>query len=117
MQMSFIVEGFHDEDVLKSLFPSCTCLVLQRPLSRKRIWDEVVSLSLSHPDTLILTDPDEEGDRLAQRVWAVAPHLVRVPIPVEEATCFRGRKKKIGVEHCEPERLKAFILPFLLHPR
>lgn len=109
MKVGFIVEGFHDEDKMKEVLPDCLCVTMKRTCSYRRIKMDLLVLMEQCEQVFVLTDPDGEGDRLAQMVLNDFPDLVRIHIDPEEAKCIRHHKLKIGVEHCTNEYLLSVL--------
>lgn len=58
---------------------------------------------------ILLVDPDEAGEQLANMVHTVFPHLKQVFLNREECLCYRNQKLKVGVEHCSNEYLKSVL--------
>ena len=112
-QFTFIVEGFHDEDTLRPIFPDVKYIVTHgRPYNSKL--EQAIKLALRKQETvLILTDPDEHGDLIANSIQLKHPDFKRIRINPDNCHCTRHHHHKIGIEHADPMYLKQVITPYL----
>lgn len=112
-RITFIVEGFNDEQTLKQIYPDVNYIITKgRPYNTKI--KQALNLALKNKDTiLILTDPDEHGDLIAKSIQQHYPYLKRIRIDPDKCRCVRQHHPKIGIEHADLEYLKQFITPYL----
>jgi ribonuclease M5 len=108
MKVGYIVEGFNDEQKLKSINPEIRCAVTQGTRFTNRTRMDIQALINECDVVYILTDPDEAGDQLAQSIQQEFP-LARIYLDPDKAVCYRFNKKKIGVEHCDEEYLRSML--------
>lgn len=110
MQYGYVVEGFNDKAKVNKAFPDALCVVTKGTRMNGRVKMDVKE-ALSQCDQLVLlTDPDEAGDLLAEMVLKEFPTLTRVHLEREKCLCLRNRKWKVGVEHCDTDYLKEMLL-------
>ncbi|MFE8701046.1 toprim domain-containing protein [Cytobacillus sp. FJAT-54145] len=113
MKVGFVVEGFNDETLVKQLFPDSVVVVAKGTRVNNRVKQEIQSALDVCDQVFLLTDPDPAGDWLANKVQETFPHLTRIPIAPQKASCYRHHKWKIGVEHCDPSYLLSQISLYL----
>jgi ribonuclease M5 len=56
-------------------------------------------------EVFILTDPDDTGNLIAQRIQEIYP-IKRIMIDRNKAKCLFGDRWRYGVEYCEEEYLR-----------
>lgn len=107
-RIGFIVEGFNDEKTVLKAFPDAKFVVTKGTRYNNRVRMDISELLTICDNVFILTDPDEEGERIAQTILKEF-RLPRILIDEKEAKCLRNRKLKTGVEHCDVDYLKSTI--------
>lgn len=109
MRCGFLVEGFNDEQKVKQVFPDALFVVTKGTRMNGRVKMDVKAVLTQCDQFVLLTDPDEAGDVLANMVLREFPTLSRVRLDREKCLCLRNRKWKVGVEHCDVEYLKEML--------
>lgn len=113
MKYGFVVEGFNDEKKVNQVVPNSLCVVTNGTRMNGRVKTDVDEALETCDEVFLLTDPDEAGDQLAEMVLGHYPFLKRVRLDREQCLCYRNRKLKVGVEHCDKEYLRSVLMPHL----
>ncbi|MCA1066148.1 toprim domain-containing protein (plasmid) [Rossellomorea sp. AcN35-11] len=71
--MGFVVEGFNDEKKVKKVLPNSLCVVTKGTRMNGRVKMDVNEALKQCDELLLLTDPDEAGDKLADMVLGHYP--------------------------------------------
>jgi ribonuclease M5 len=111
-KLGYIVEGFNDERSILDVDPDAVVIVTKGTRFDKRVKIAIEKAIEECEMVFIMTDPDEPGESLAEKIKNKYWDLPRVEIAADRAEAFRHNftKKKIGVEHCEPDYLKEVIV-------
>lgn len=115
MKYGFVVEGFHDEEKVKRVLPNAYVVVTKGTRFDNRVKMDVEQMFTVCDVSFLLSDPDEAGEQLANKLLDVFPQLHRVMLEEKECICYRNKKRKVGVEHCSDEYLMNVLslhLPF-----
>lgn len=109
----FIVEGFNDERTILKVMPEARFAVTNGTRYNNRVRMDIQSLVESCDTVFILTDPDNEGDRISNYILQDF-EFERIHVDKKEAMCLRNNKWKTGVEHCDIEYLRSVIHEHIL---
>ncbi|MDA1675454.1 MULTISPECIES: toprim domain-containing protein [Bacillus cereus group] len=112
--MGFVVEGFHDELKLLSVYPTAYVVVTKGTRFDKRVVMDVNKAMLNCDKVFLLTDPDDAGDWLAERLSNEFPNLERMMLNPNECLSYRKNKVKVGVEHCSNKYLLSVLSQYLI---
>lgn len=104
MIIGYIVEGFNDEAAVLRIRPDSKIAVTKGTRYNRRVKMDIEKVIEESDVTFILTDPDEPGKQLADFIHEEYS-LPRIAVDPEQAICYRNGRKKIGIEHCDPEYL------------
>lgn len=108
MKVGYVVEGFNDERTILGIFPDAVIAVTKGTRYNRRVRMDIQKTIDQCDVVFILTDPDEPGDLLAEYVHKEFD-LTRIQVDPEQAICYRNGKKKIGIEHCDPDYLQRLL--------
>lgn len=111
--MGFVVEGFNDEQKVKEVVPYAVCVVTKGTRMNGRVKMDMEKALKECDEVFLLTDPDEAGGQLAAMILQHYPQLKRITLEREQCLCYRNRKLKVGVEHCEPTYLKSVLSHYI----
>lgn len=111
-KLGFIVEGHHDAQLLKKLFPDSETVVTNGTKYNNRTKMDIDKMIPLVDLVLFATDPDESGDSIYEKVSKDYP-FERVLFEVEECRCYRHHRHKIGIEHANEVYLKETIEKFV----
>ena len=103
MSSVIVVEGFHDEARLKSIFPDANIVVT----NGSEISIDTIGLikALSKNNTIIIfTDPDAPGERIRNEITLAVPDAYHAFLRKKDAISKNG--KKVGIEHASAECIK-----------
>lgn len=113
MRYGFIVEGFNDEAKLREVVPNAHFVVTKGTRMNGRVKMDLESALGVCDEVFLLTDPDEAGDILASMINKLHPTLKRVTLDRNKCLCYRGRKLKVGVEHCDRDYLRGVLESYI----
>lgn len=113
--MGFVVEGFHDEAKLLTVYPEAYVVVTNGTRFNRKVTSDVKQALSVCEKVFLLTDPDEAGDWLAKKLSDVFPSLERVALSKDKCLCYRGNKVKVGVEHCSNDYLFLVLSQYLIN--
>ena len=110
----FIVEGIKDEErirgVLTELYGEFLIGILKGTRFSKREISMTKLMLNSCEKVFVLSDPDEAGDWIANKLLTKFPELERINVDPDEANCFRWKGWKYGVEYCSDEYLRKILV-------
>lgn len=112
-QLTFIVEGFHDEEKLKQLYPTAKYIITHGRPYNSKLKQPLISALTNKETVICLSDPDERGDLIAKSIQRVYPEVIRIRIDPEKCRCTRQHHHKIGIEHADLDYLRACIESYL----
>lgn len=98
-----VVEGKHDEQKIKSIFPSVECIVT----NGSEISDETLNLIYEASKTreiILFLDPDFPGKKITNKILQTNGSFQIAYINKEKAKSKNN--KKIGIEHASVEDIK-----------
>lgn len=94
--MIVIVEGKHDYEKLKSIFPSLYILMSNGTEVSDSFLNQVKTLSKTNEIVLCL-DPDYPGEKIRRKIMEVVPNAMHVYANKKDA--ISKNKRKVGIEH------------------
>ncbi|MDD4069609.1 MAG: ribonuclease M5 [Candidatus Izemoplasmatales bacterium] len=101
-----VVEGFHDESRIKSVYPNVECIVT----NGSEISEETLSLiyraSLIN-DVVLFLDPDTPGKKITNKILETKGIYKFAYISSEKAK--NTQNTKVGVEHASTEDIKSSL--------
>lgn len=110
-KFGFIVEGWHDEAIIRHVFPGIYPIVVLRGNGfSKSIQTAINTASHLCEKLYIATDPDTAGDMVAKKIQEVFD-LPRINFDREKCLAYdeRGKLRKVGVEHANPYYIEKTI--------
>lgn len=110
MQTIIIVEGTHDEALIKTVFPSQLCIITNGSEISLQTLNMIKELSL-HNKIIIFTDPDFPGERIRSKIHEIVPNAVDCFL--KKRDCISKNHKKVGVEHASLKDVKELLTPLL----
>lgn len=97
-----VVEGLHDEQKIKSIYPDASVIVT----GGSEISDETKSLIYQASigrGVILMLDPDYPGRQITQKILEI-PHITNIKIAaLSRHLAYSKNKKKIGIEHATKE--------------
>lgn len=114
MKLGFIVEGHHDTDKLKKVFPNSETVVTHGTRFTEKTRMDISKLQENVDLILVATDPDPSGDLLYEYI-SKEYDFPRIPFNPDECRCVRNHHHKIGIEHASNEYVKKSVDTFLLN--
>ena len=110
MSKIVVVEGTHDEALIKQVFKNQACVVTNGSEISKETLAMIKSLSFDN-EIIIFTDPDHPGEKIRARVHEEVPNAIDCFIKKND--CISKNKKKVGVEHASKEEIATLLGPYL----
>ena len=98
-----IVEGTHDVQHLKKLFPTIEIISVNGSEIDEQALIYLKKLDITH-DMILCLDPDHAGERIRKKLSQSLKHVYHVFFNPEQARS--NNQKKIGVEHMSLEDIK-----------
>lgn len=101
-----VVEGFHDEQKIKSIFPEVECIVT----NGSEISDETLNLIYETSlvkEVILFLDPDYPGKQITNKILSTKGNYKLAYINKEKAISKNG--KKVGIEHATKEDIEASL--------
>lgn len=97
-----VVEGHHDEQKLKSIYPDISCIVTGGSAISEDTLSLIEQASLRR-GVILMLDPDYPGQQITQKILQI-PSLHNVKIAaLKRSQAFSKNGRKIGVEHASKE--------------
>jgi len=97
-----VVEGLHDEQKIKSIYPEANCIVT----GGSEISDETKSLifqAAKQRGVILMLDPDYPGRQITQKILDI-PNIENIKIAaLNRQLAYSKNRKKIGIEHASNE--------------
>lgn len=106
MNSIIIVEGIHDEMLIKSIYPEANVIITNGSEIKEETLAMIQKLSKNN-EIIVFTDPDYPGERIRNLVTAVVPEAKQAFIRKKDA--ISHNKKKVGVEHASKETIIASL--------
>jgi len=113
MKYGFIVEGFNDEFKLKAVLPHVHVVVTKGTRLNNRVRMDIRSALEKCDAVFLLTDPDDAGKIIAEKLQKEFPMLERIELDVKECKCVRNNRLKIGMEHADKHYLAGVLQKYV----
>lgn len=110
MSKIIVVEGTHDEALIKQAFKGQSCIVTNGSEISKETLAMISELSKEN-EIIVFTDPDFPGEKIRARVHEACP--AARDCFIKKKDCISKNKKKVGVEHASVMEIKELLTPFL----
>lgn len=94
MSKIVVVEGTHDEALIKQVFKGQACIVTNGSEISKETLALISSLSKDN-DIIVFTDPDHPGERIRARVHEVVPKAIDCFI--KKVIAFQKTKRRLAL--------------------
>lgn len=91
-----VVEGKHDEQKIKSVYPDVECIVTNGSEISKETLSLIYQTSLVR-EVIIFTDPDYPGKQITQKILDTKGKY-KIAF-LEKSKAISKNKKKVGIEH------------------
>jgi len=98
-----VVEGKHDEQKIKSIYPEVECLVTNGSEISKETLSLIYQTSLVR-DVILFMDPDHPGKQITQKILDTKGNY-KIAF-IDKQLAISKNKKKVGVEHASKEDIK-----------
>jgi ribonuclease M5 len=98
-----VVEGKHDEQKIKSIFPNVECIVTNGSEISKETLSLITSLSKEN-EVILFLDPDSPGKKITEKILETKGSYKLAYINKKQA--ISKNKTKVGVEHASVEDIK-----------
>lgn len=95
-----VVEGKHDEQKLKSIFPGIQCIVTNGSSISQETLHLIEKTSLQQ-DVILFMDPDFPGKQITNKILETDGNYQIAFLPKSKAISANG--KKVGIEHASTE--------------
>jgi len=97
-----VVEGYHDEARIKSVFKDANCIVTNGSEISKETIELIKEMSKNHR-IIIFTDPDYPGERIRSIIEKEVGNVSHAFLNKKDA--ISKNKKKVGIEHASREAI------------
>lgn len=101
-----VVEGIHDQQRLKSIFPEIECLITNGSEISETTMDMIARANETRGIILFL-DPDFPGKRITSRILERVPN-VKIAF-IDKKSAISKNRKKVGIEHAGELALRAAL--------
>lgn len=98
-----VVEGHHDEQKIKSVYPEVECIVTNGSSISEKTLNLIYETNLAR-EVILFLDPDYPGKKITNEILKTKGNYKIVFISKEEA--ISKNRKKIGVEHASKSAIK-----------
>lgn len=96
MNSVIVVEGIHDEDRIRSIYPNAQVITTNgREVKKETI--ELIQLLSKTNQIIIFTDPDTPGEKIREIISNAVPEAAHAFLRKKDA--ISRNKKKVGIEH------------------
>ncbi len=102
----FVVEGTHDEALLKHVIPNINTISVGGSQIKKDVVDFLVKNENSF-DIVLLFDPDYAGENIRKKLSKLLTNPIHIFF--EQSDAISRNKKKIGIEHVNGDKLKVVL--------
>lgn len=93
-----VVEGYHDQQKLKSIYPEIECITTNGSEISKETLNLIYQLSFKH-EVILFLDPDYPGKRIMKKIIDTGGKYKLAYINKEKA--INKANTKVGVEHAK----------------
>jgi ribonuclease M5 len=97
-QQVIVVEGYHDEQKIKSVYPDIECIVTNGSEISRETLNLIYETSLLK-EVILFLDPDYPGKRITQKIMETQGKFKIAYIDKEKA--LNNSKTKVGIEHAK----------------
>jgi ribonuclease M5 len=101
-----VVEGIHDEQKIKSIYPEINCIVTNGSEISNETLNLIYKTSLKS-DVILFLDPDFPGKRIMNRIIETKGNYKLAYINKSKA--ISKNKTKVGIEHANTEDIKSAL--------
>ncbi len=102
MSSVIVVEGVHDENRIKSIYPELEVITTNgREISKDTL--ELIQKASKYNQIIIFTDPDAPGEKIRELISNVVPNAAHAFLRKKDA--ISKNKKKVGIEHATKEAI------------
>ena len=98
-----VVEGKHDEQKIKSIYPNLECIVTNGSEISKETLNLIYQTSLVR-DVIIFTDPDYPGKQITEKILNTNGKF-KIAF-LEKSKAISKNKKKVGIEHAAESNIR-----------
>lgn len=105
MSKIVVVEGTHDEALIKQVFKNQACVVTNGSEISKETLAMIKSLSFDN-EIIIFTDPDHPGEKIRARVHEVVPNAIDCFIKKND--CISKIRKRLALSTQVKKKLPLF---------
>ena len=98
-----VVEGKHDEQKIKSIYPEVECIVTNGSEISKETLSLIYQTSLVR-DVILFMDPDHPGKQITQKILDTKGNY-KIAF-IDKQLAISKNKKKVGVEHASKEDIQ-----------
>lgn len=98
-----VVEGKHDEQKIKSIFPEVECIVTNGSEISSETLNLIYQTSLVR-EVVIFTDPDYPGKQITEKILAT-DGVFKIAF-LEKSKAISKNKKKVGIEHATEKDIR-----------
>lgn len=107
MRVGLVVEGFHDEELVKRVLPEVEIVVIRGVRVSGRIKQAIRDMNTRVDVMFIATDPDFEGNQFYERIQKFFEYkLNRLELNPAQCMGWRDYKQKIGLEYMSASDLR-----------
>ena len=105
-----VVEGYHDEQKIKSVFPGIDCIITNGSEISKETLNLIYELSFKK-DVILFLDPDFPGKKITKEILDTKGNFKLAYISKDKAMSNNG--KKVGVEHAQTKDIEEALENFV----
>lgn len=98
-----VVEGKHDEQKIKSIYPNIECIVTNGSEISEKTLNLITSLSKEN-EVILFLDPDSPGKKITDKILQTKGNYKLAYISKNKA--INKSKTKVGIEHAGVEDIK-----------
>lgn len=99
-QQIIVVEGYHDQVKINSVFPNTPCITTNGSEISKETLNLIYQASLKN-EVILFLDPDFPGKKITQKILDTGGDFTMAFIQKSKAISKNG--KKVGIEHVSKE--------------
>ena len=99
-QQIIVVEGYHDQIKINSVFPNTPCITTNGSEISKETLNLIYQASLSN-EVILFLDPDFPGKQITQKILDTGGEFSMAFI--QKSKAISKNKKKVGIEHAAKE--------------
>ena len=106
MKQIIVVEGIHDLNKIKDVYPEANVLIT----NGREISEETLDIIRTHKDEfefVLFLDPDSPGERIRNEILKIVPNAKNAFLPKKQG--ISKNHKKVGIEHAKNEDIIAAL--------